>query len=194
MLPHLSSLQISVSTVLLSQASYFAFGNSNSISSVDLTNGFNGMTLYSSVAVVLQTLLANWAGPTWWAFAGIRLLFLSMNTHHRRNSTQHDPDITNGAINGSPKARETPRAASPSSLRAHLALQTLFAASSLAAVMVACVALRNTPALWLALAPKYIFAGLWGIFFHLMVNVGLCGLLWTVVGTDSMDQEINRAV
>lgn len=63
----------------------------------------------------------------------------------------------------------------------HLTLETFFAVSSLVALMVACLVVREEPESWQTLAPKYIFTGIWSAFFHLMVNVGLCGLIWMVV-------------
>jgi ethanolaminephosphotransferase len=160
-----------LSTIILSQSSFFTFGGSNTIASVDLTNGYNGVTSYNSIAVVLQTLFANWAGPIWWACAGIRLLEITI--HHRASQVL------------SPKKsdqEDKKRVGKPSStLMAYLAIQTLFISISLAAIMVACVVLWDSSMIWTALAPKYIFAGLWVVFYHVFVTVGLFGAVGKAV-------------
>ncbi|SLM39831.1 Type I phosphodiesterase/nucleotide pyrophosphatase/phosphate transferase, partial [Lasallia pustulata] len=75
--PPLTPIQTSLSTLLLAQSSFFAFGTSNAISSIDLSNGYNGITGYDALGVGIQVLLGNWAGPIWWTCAGLRLLFRS---------------------------------------------------------------------------------------------------------------------
>ncbi|CAP99573.1 Pc22g22850 [Penicillium rubens Wisconsin 54-1255] len=166
-----SVFEIALSTIILSQSSFFTFGGSNTIASVDLTNGYNGVTSYNSIAVVLQTLFANWAGPIWWACAGIRLLEITI--HHRASQVL------------SPKKsdqEDKKRVGKPSStLMAYLAIQTLFISISLAAIMVACVVLWDSSMIWTALAPKYIFAGLWVVFYHVFVTVGLFGAVGKAV-------------
>ncbi|KAI9718971.1 MAG: hypothetical protein M1812_003856 [Candelaria pacifica] len=59
----LSSIEISMTSIISQYMSFFAFGGSNSISSVDLSNAYNGVSGYSVVAVGVLTFVSNWAAP-----------------------------------------------------------------------------------------------------------------------------------
>ena len=61
--------ETTISLALFQQASYFTFGGSNSISSVDLSNAYNGVDSFNVLAVGLLVFLSNWVGPVWWSFA-----------------------------------------------------------------------------------------------------------------------------
>nr|QSQ85905.1 GPI-ethanolamine phosphate transferase [Preussia typharum] len=69
-----SPSEIAVTVLLLGQSAFYASGHSNSFSSFDLTNGFNGIETSRAVAVALQALLSNYFGPVWWSLASLRLL------------------------------------------------------------------------------------------------------------------------
>ena len=57
-------------TMLFMQySSFFAFGGTNAISSVDLSNAYNGISGYNVLAVGTLTFVSNWTGPIYWAFA-----------------------------------------------------------------------------------------------------------------------------
>ncbi|KAG9196210.1 ethanolaminephosphotransferase [Alternaria panax] len=70
----LTPTAVTLTTLLLTQTSFFALGNSNSISSIDLSNSYNGISGYNVLAVGLLVFLSNWAGPVYWSLAGILLL------------------------------------------------------------------------------------------------------------------------
>jgi ethanolaminephosphotransferase len=55
--------------ICLMYSSFYTFGNSNSIASIDLSNAYNGLQSYNATAVGLLTFLSNWAGPLWWLVA-----------------------------------------------------------------------------------------------------------------------------
>ena len=65
----LSNFEITVTSLLLEYTTFFAFGGSNAISSVDLSSAYNGISGYNVVAVGILTFLSNWAGPIWWVSA-----------------------------------------------------------------------------------------------------------------------------
>lgn len=52
--------------LLLEFASFFALGGSNSISTVDLSNGYHGMKTYNIALVAVFTYLANWSQSLLW--------------------------------------------------------------------------------------------------------------------------------
>ncbi|KAH8149958.1 uncharacterized protein LAJ45_06111 [Morchella importuna] len=70
----LSATEITISTMILSHFSFFAFGGANAISSVDLSNAYNGVSGYNVVIVAILTLVSNWIGPIYWSCYGIILL------------------------------------------------------------------------------------------------------------------------
>jgi ethanolaminephosphotransferase len=60
---------LTVTALLLQYSSFFVLGGSNAISSVDLSNAYNGIAGYNVLAVGILTFISNWAGPIWWVFA-----------------------------------------------------------------------------------------------------------------------------
>lgn len=69
----LAGIEVTITSLLSQYMAFFAFGGSNSISSVDLSSAYNGIGSYSVVFVGILTYISNWAGPIWWVSAA-RLL------------------------------------------------------------------------------------------------------------------------
>lgn len=63
---NLTGVEVTVTTLILQYMTFFAFGGSNAISSVDLSSAYNGIGSYSVVLVGILTFVSNWAGPIWW--------------------------------------------------------------------------------------------------------------------------------
>ncbi|GAO18203.1 hypothetical protein UVI_02022700 [Ustilaginoidea virens] len=144
----LTVMEISTTSLLLQYTSFFAFGGSNAISSVDLSNAYNGIGGFNIVAVGILTFISNWAGPIFWVFATNVLLLQK----HR----QGQPDV----------------------LPRHLSCLTLFSATSVAFVMAACTALRAHLFIWTVFSPKYLYCMAWSLAQHLAVNIVLGSLLF----------------
>ncbi|KAL8795984.1 MAG: hypothetical protein Q9195_001560 [Heterodermia aff. obscurata] len=70
----LTANELTMTSILLQYASFFAFGGSNAISSIDLSNAYNGISGYNVVAVGILTFCSNWAGSIWWTSATVILL------------------------------------------------------------------------------------------------------------------------
>jgi ethanolaminephosphotransferase len=62
----LTGIEVTVTTLIQQYMTFFAFGGSNAISSVDLSSAYNGIGSYSVVLVGVLTFVSNWAGPIWW--------------------------------------------------------------------------------------------------------------------------------
>ncbi|KAF4984548.1 hypothetical protein FZEAL_282 [Fusarium zealandicum] len=144
----LSVPEITTATILLQYTTFFAFGGSNAISSVDLSSAYNGISGFNFFAVGILTLVSNWAGPIFWTSAANILLLR--------------------------KYREGQRDA----FRQYLALQTVFVAVGVAFVMAACTALRTHLFIWTVFSPKYLYCMAWSLGQHLLVNVSFGGLLF----------------
>ena len=58
----------------MQHVSFFSLGGANAISSVDLSNAYNGVAGYNVVLVGFLTLVSNWVGSVFWASSAPRLL------------------------------------------------------------------------------------------------------------------------
>ncbi|KAK4945601.1 major facilitator superfamily transporter protein [Elasticomyces elasticus] len=65
--------EVTILALLFQYASFFTFGGTNSIATIDLSNAYNGVSGYNVLAVGILTFASNWAGPIWWAFAVCQL-------------------------------------------------------------------------------------------------------------------------
>ncbi|KAI1085889.1 alkaline phosphatase-like protein [Whalleya microplaca] len=146
--------EITTSSLLLQSSSFFAMGGSNAISGVDLSSAYNGVSGFNIVAVGVLTFLSNWAGPVWWTSASNLLLLRSKQKQ---------------ATGGDGYA-----------YRQHTAILTVFVTTSLGFVMAACTALRTHLFIWTVFSPKYLYSMAWSLGQHLIINIGLGGLLYWV--------------
>ncbi|GMM29611.1 mannose-ethanolamine phosphotransferase [Martiniozyma asiatica (nom. inval.)] len=64
---------INLFTIMMQNLTFFQFGSTNSISTVDLTNSFNGLSSYNVFMCGMLTYLCNWAGPLFWSVAYLYL-------------------------------------------------------------------------------------------------------------------------
>ena len=143
-------MQLSLTSLLFQYISFFAFGGSNAISSIDLSNAYNGVSGYNVGAVGVLTFCGNWAGPLWWTSATALLL-----SSHKARKPQED-------------------------WIRHVALLTTFAASSTLFVMLACTALRNHLFIWTVFSPKYLYTIAWSLGQHVCINIGFGSLIYWV--------------
>lgn len=70
-----SSNTFNMFTLLMQNLTFFQFGGTNALSSVDLTNSFNGLTEYNMFASGVLTYTCNWAGPLFWTLAHMHTVF-----------------------------------------------------------------------------------------------------------------------
>ncbi|KAI1381950.1 alkaline phosphatase-like protein [Hypoxylon crocopeplum] len=207
----LSISEIAVTALILGQSSFYASGRNNSVASIDLMNGFNGVAESNIVAVFVQTLMSNWLGPIWWSLASLRMLLtwletqnvpanklqsktVSSSTLSSSHGTSH-PDqkshldknvVRNGvAVGPKPNGQSgTPVSQKTESRRPlfeFLSFQTLYMAVSSLAVMAACLWQRNDPRLWTVLAPKYVNVALWAVFYHVLMTATLGTGIWYLI-------------
>lgn len=137
---NLSRDEVTFASILLQFTSFFGLGGSNSISSIDLSNAYNGIDGYGAVAVGVLAFASNWAGPLWWMF-GTNLLML-------RYKRQGEKFVTSR----------------------HLWLITALNAGSVLAVMLACAMLRAHLFIWTVFSPKYLYCIAWSVVQHFFVN------------------------
>lgn len=66
---NMTGIEVTITSILSQYMTFFAFGGSNAISSVDLSSAYNGIGSYSVILVGVLTFVGNWAGPIWWVSA-----------------------------------------------------------------------------------------------------------------------------
>ncbi|KAI0440176.1 alkaline-phosphatase-like protein [Xylaria telfairii] len=155
----LSPIEVTTTSLLLQFTSFFAMGGSNAFTGIDLSSAYNGISGFNVFAVGALTFLSNWAGPVWWTSAS-NLLLLSSRARfmsgYRGVSGETNRDI----------------------FIQHASLLTLYVAASLGSVMAACTALRTHLFIWTVFSPKYLYSMAWSLGQHLVINIGLGGLLY----------------
>lgn len=148
---NLSLIEITTTTLLLQQTAFFALGNSNAISSIDLSSAYNGVDSYNVFAVGVLVFVSNWAGPLYFTSAGNLLLL----KYWKKDGVKRKNVWGN-----------------------HITLLTIFGASSLTATMVACTVLRTHLFIWTVFSPKFLYTMAWSAGMHLGGNVVVGGGLW----------------
>ncbi|KAF2666431.1 alkaline phosphatase-like protein [Microthyrium microscopicum] len=176
----LTPAQLSATSTFFAHTAFFAMGNSNAISSVDLANGYNGVAGYNVIAVGLLVFISNWAGPLWWSVAGVAMLaeqpeqpsaggrswIASEHAHLAGKDEKSQEEPAGGELKGR--------------YIAHLSMATFFTSASLLAVMVACTVLRTHLFIWTVFSPKYLYSMAWSLGYHFLVTLGLSGGLWAL--------------
>ncbi|KAL9587558.1 MAG: hypothetical protein Q9212_000135 [Teloschistes hypoglaucus] len=81
---NLSLSETNLTSIIFQYMSFFAFGGSNAISTIDLSNGYNGVAGYNVMVVGALTFCSNWAGPIWWTLATASLLVRGRQGKSRR--------------------------------------------------------------------------------------------------------------
>ncbi|RKF63371.1 GPI ethanolamine phosphate transferase 2 [Erysiphe neolycopersici] len=147
---HLSVFEVTITTILLQQTSFFTQGGSNAISSIDLSNAYNGIINFNVLAVGALTFIGNWTGPILWTSAS-NLMLLRINRTRKNNL-----------------------------FFSHLAILTIFLLSSLTFTMAACIMLRTHLFVWTVFSPKFLYSLAWSLGQHLCINLGLGSLLYWV--------------
>lgn len=172
----MSPTATTLTTLLMSHASYFALGGTNAISSLDLSLAYNGIASYNGPLVGLLLFIGNWAGPIWWSLAGLEAVLPTNNEF-----TQAEDDTSKESTAESPSAAtKNMQARSERTAEAyieHTTLLTLFLACATLATMAACAVLRTHLFVWTVFSPKFLYAVAWLVGWHWFVNGVLGGIL-----------------
>ncbi|KAI9689569.1 MAG: major facilitator super transporter protein [Bathelium mastoideum] len=194
---------VALTTLLMAYSSFFALGGSNAISSIDLSNAYNGVAGYEVGMVGVLVFFGNWAGPIWWAsqswiwLEGVDKRLGSERERvkekkNQRNWVQEERDLLRDRNNSTTnvvsiaQGKAIPATSNfgtraqgvQSPFFAQLTVLTLFATVSLLAVQVACMALRTHLFIWTVFSPKYLYTMAWSCGWHLVWNCTFGGLLW----------------
>ncbi len=182
--------EISLTSLLFQQSSFFALGGTNAISSVDLSNAYNGVSSYNVLLVGILTFISNWAGPIWWV-SGTALLLREKERADGHSSYAGGLDTSalssvkgDSTESNSTGTKQSEGQSLESTFFTHFALLTLFTSASALSVMLACTVLRDHLFIWTVFSPKYLYIGAWAFGHHFIIN-GLFGwgLLSRLSGT-----------
>lgn len=143
----LGHLEVIVTMILLQYSSFYALGGTNAISSVDLSNAYNGVSGYNVLAVGILTFVSNWAGPIWWASATACVIRSNMP------SVASSPHLD------------------------YFGTLTLFSSAGVLATMGACTVLREHLFIWTVFSPKYLYTMAWTFAQHMVVNGIFSGII-----------------
>ncbi|KAK3676323.1 major facilitator super transporter protein [Recurvomyces mirabilis] len=177
--------ELATTALLLSHTYFFCEGGSNSISSVDLSNAYNGVGDYNVAAVGLLLFASNWNGPIWWCSVAVLMTFSrpSQAIDDSRTKTNGSRSWVNQERSKLRQDASATKPSSPSSAQDtnlwlwYVSCMTAFVAAGLLAVMTACTLLRTHLFIWTVFSPKYLYAMAWCIGWHLLVNIGFGGAL-----------------
>lgn len=180
-----------LSILILQHVSFFALGNANAISSIDLSNSYNGVGGYNVVSVGILTFLANWSGPIWWTSAGVLLLNdrrplerpigaatsatnSSLTTKKDANErTEQHESRNNDAMSVNYLEKDDDDLYK---FRQSFESLVWFRIVTMLFIMVACVMLRTHLFIWTVFSPKFLFAVSWCILQHVVVDGIFAGI------------------
>ena len=169
-----SSIHAAITVLAFSQTYFFAFGGSNSISGINLSNAYNGITNYSILTVGILLFSANWTGPIWWSSAACSLVpYDAPQSTPPLNNIENKHRAADNARNGGDErlqAQDLPWLCYLSALSALMAAITLI-------VMILCTVQREHDTVWTLWGSKYLYSVFWVLEWHVVVSLGLSSCL-----------------
>jgi ethanolaminephosphotransferase len=175
-----STIDVAISVLLFSHTYFFCFGGSNSISSIDLSNAYNGITEYNVAKVGVLLFSANWTGAIWWCSAACDLVarFSPPAVRYVGSARGHQSASgTQRRTRGNEKCDEPTEERHLMPWLAYLSTLSAFMAAGALIVMVLCVVKREDSTVWTLWGPKYLYSVFWVLEWHLIVSVGLSSVL-----------------
>ncbi|RKP27181.1 hypothetical protein SYNPS1DRAFT_13077, partial [Syncephalis pseudoplumigaleata] len=153
------AFNVAIPTLALQHAAFFALGNSNALSSVELNNAYTGLTSFVPAIVGLLTFICNWSGPIWWTMAGMLAQSIL---------AESEAATTGGSSNEHASLSLYTSTHSIDDARKHGASR-LFFSVSLLCLSIAVTVLRYHLFIWTVFSPKYLYQAFWMVF-HLCAS------------------------
>lgn len=141
----------------MQHVSFFALGNSNSLSSIDLSNAYNGINSYSIPLVGMLTFISNWAGPIWWTVAAIRFLA-------RKDG----------------KDMEKKKGGDVDVYLDWMGWCSWFHGVVMCFLVATCIILRTHLFIWTVFSPKFLFQAVWLGLAHIVIQIIFGGTIWWI--------------
>lgn len=134
----------SIALVILQNLTFFSFGQTNSLNTVDLSNAYNGIKSYNIFAVGLLTFLSNFAGPIYWEFASLPIFL--------ENSLEYK--VSKGEL-----------------FSIRWSTNALFYCLSTFFTVISCVVQRYHLFIWTVFSPKVLYTLVWNLFINFAVEI-----------------------
>ena len=170
---------MAITILTFSHSYFFSFGGSNSISTIDLSNAFNGINNYNILTVCVLLFSANWTGPIWWSSAACSLV--RENTPHSTESlhgvdSKDQSDSSVPTPNGTDEFSQHTRRQDQPWLSYLSTMSTLMAAITLV-VMILCTLQREHHTVWILWGSKCLYSVFWVLEWHVVVSLILSSCL-----------------
>lgn len=155
--PQSSLVTTTLSVLLLTHSAYFANGGTNAISSLDLSLAYNGIASFNAPLVGLLLFVGNWAGPIYFAVAGLAAVLSKVSSS---SSVLSSATATKEADTSTPEedtdAENMHIPAKWNIYTSYITLITLFLAAATLSTMAACSVLRTHLFVWTVFSPKFL--------------------------------------
>jgi ethanolaminephosphotransferase len=168
-----SAVDIAITVFIISHTYSFCFGGSNSISSIDLRNAYNGISDYHILTVAILLFSANWAGPIWWCSVACDLVPRKLSARSDKPlDIGHRDQVAHKAYERPQKQAASIQDRPESPWLTYLSTISACMASSVLVVMILCTVRRGSSAVWTLWGSKYLYAVFWVLEWHLVVSLG----------------------
>jgi ethanolaminephosphotransferase len=169
-----SAMDIAITVFTFSHTYFFCFGGSNSISSIDLSNAYNGISDYHILTVAILLFSANWAGPIWWCSVACDLVPRELPARSDKPlKLGHRDQVAHKAYKRPQKQAASIQDRPESPWLTYLSTFSACMASSVLVVMILCTVRRGSSAVWTLWGSKYLYSVFWVLEWHLVVSLGL---------------------
>lgn len=136
--------------IVVQHFTFFAFGGSNSLATIDLSNAYNGASSYDIILVGVLTFVSNWVGPVYWSIAGLSLLMEDTTFY----------SLSRGTLLG---------------LKTVITL-VVFSGVALG-ILVSCWIQKHHLFIWTVFSPKLLYAGAWILFQQTGIDIVIAAIL-----------------
>jgi ethanolaminephosphotransferase len=128
---------LTLSLIILQNLTFFSFGGTNSLNTVDLSNAYNGVKSYNMFTVGILTFLSNFSGPVYWVFASLPIML------------ENDKRFTNSKMD---------------LMEARWTTNILFYSLSTLLILISCFFQRYHLFVWTVFSPKVLYTIVWNFF------------------------------
>jgi ethanolaminephosphotransferase len=175
-----SAVYVAVSVLTFSHSYFFCLGGSNSISTIDLSNAYNGVSKYNIITVAVLLFSANWTGPIWWCSAACSMVPWSA-THLVGFSSVYKTQASSSRTRDCVLTRHTEDRHMQTDHRqpwlSYLSTLSALMAAIVLVVMVLCTIQREHVTVWTLWGSKYLYSMFWVLEWYLVVSVGFSSIL-----------------
>ncbi|KAI5820013.1 alkaline-phosphatase-like protein [Pyronema omphalodes] len=163
----LTGMEQEVTGLLMQQMGFFAMGGANAISSVDLSQAYNGVDGFNVVVVAGLTLVGNWAAGMWWRTVlpgGVPKVLKAPKAQKAQEVAKAHGAQEAAKEQEAQEVAKTQEGIPQEQLKKEQSpeiLTTTFFTLQAVSVMVACTLLRSHLFIWTVFSPKYLYVMAW---------------------------------